>query len=48
MPVFYCVLIYGVEMLFVIMGTGCKTVTRIHTDETDASGKPINNKNNQF
>jgi predicted dehydrogenase len=27
--------IHGVEMLFAIMGTGCKTVTRIHTDDTD-------------
>jgi len=27
--------IHGVEMLFTIMGTGCKTVTRIHTEDTD-------------
>lgn len=27
--------IHGVEMLFAVMGTGCKTVTRIHTPDTD-------------
>jgi predicted dehydrogenase len=27
--------IHGVEMLFAIMGTGCKTVSRIHTNDTD-------------
>lgn len=27
--------IHGVEMLFTVMGTGCKAVTRIHTEETD-------------
>ena len=27
--------IHGVEMLFTIMGTGCESVTRTHTDETD-------------
>lgn len=27
--------IHGVEMLFALMGTGCKTVTRINTTQTD-------------
>jgi predicted dehydrogenase len=27
--------IHGVEILFTIMGTGCKTVTRVHTPGTD-------------
>jgi predicted dehydrogenase len=27
--------IHGVELLFAIMGTGCKKVTRIHTKDTD-------------
>ncbi|MNY07350.1 Inositol 2-dehydrogenase/D-chiro-inositol 3-dehydrogenase [compost metagenome] len=27
--------IHGVEMLFALMGTGCKTVTRVHTPDTD-------------
>src|SRR5690606_16960047 len=27
--------IHGVELLFAIMGTGCKTVTRVHTKDTD-------------
>lgn len=27
--------IHGVETLFALMGTGCKTVTRIHTTDTD-------------
>lgn len=27
--------IHGVEMLFTVMGTGCKTVTRVHQDGTD-------------
>jgi predicted dehydrogenase len=27
--------IHGVEMLFAVMGTGCKTVTRVHTPDTD-------------
>jgi hypothetical protein len=26
---------HGVEMLFAVMGTGCKTVTRTHTKDTD-------------
>jgi predicted dehydrogenase len=32
--------IHGVEILFTIMGTGCKTVTRVNTPDTDvATGK---------
>jgi hypothetical protein len=27
--------VHGVEMLFTIMGTGCQTVSRIHTDDVD-------------
>lgn len=27
--------VHGVEVLFTIMGTGCKTVTRVHTEGTD-------------
>ncbi|HVI43691.1 MAG TPA: Gfo/Idh/MocA family oxidoreductase [Chitinophaga sp.] len=27
--------IHGVEMLFAVMGTGCKEVSRVHTDGTD-------------
>lgn len=27
--------IHGVEMLFAVMGPGCRTVTRVHTDDTD-------------
>jgi predicted dehydrogenase len=27
--------IHGVEMLFAVMGTGCKTVTRVHTPDAD-------------
>jgi predicted dehydrogenase len=27
--------IHGVEPLFTIMGTGCETVTRVHTEDTD-------------
>jgi hypothetical protein len=27
--------IHGIEALFTIMGTGCETVTRLHTDDTD-------------
>jgi predicted dehydrogenase len=27
--------IHGVEMLFTVMGTGCKTVTRVYTEGTD-------------
>lgn len=34
-PDFYWYGIHGVEMLFALMGTGCKNVTRIHTADTD-------------
>jgi len=27
--------IHGVEILYTVMGTGCKKVSRVHTDETD-------------
>jgi predicted dehydrogenase len=27
--------IHGIEPLFVLMGTGCETVSRVHTDDTD-------------
>lgn len=27
--------IHGVEMLYTVMGTGCETVVRVHTDNTD-------------
>jgi len=27
--------IHGVEILYAVMGTGCKSVVRVHTDETD-------------
>jgi len=34
-PSLYWYGMHAVEMLFTVMGTGCKTVTRIHTKETD-------------
>jgi predicted dehydrogenase len=34
-PDFYWYGIHGVEMLFTLMGPDCKSVTRVHTDETD-------------
>lgn len=30
---YYC--IHGIEMLFALMGTGCKSVVRVHEDDTD-------------
>lgn len=27
--------VHGAEMLFTVMGTGCKSVSRVHTDDTD-------------
>ena len=34
-PDFFWYGIHGVEPLFTIMGTGCETVTRVHTEDTD-------------
>ena len=34
-PDFFWYGIHGIEALFTIMGTGCETVTRIHTADTD-------------
>lgn len=34
-PDLYWYGIHGVEALFTIMGTGCETVTRVHTEDTD-------------
>ena len=34
-PDFYWYGIHGVETLYTVMGTGCKQVTRVHTDGTD-------------
>lgn len=36
-PDFFWYGIHGVEPLFTIMGTGCKTVTRIHTEGSDVA-----------
>jgi len=36
-PDFFWYGIHGVEPLFTIMGTGCKSVTRIHTEGTDVA-----------
>jgi len=35
LPDFFYYGIHGIEALFAIMGTGCKTTTRIHTPDTD-------------
>jgi predicted dehydrogenase len=34
-PDFFWYGIHGVEPLFTIMGTGCRSVTRVHTEDTD-------------
>lgn len=34
-PDFFWYGIHGVEILFSLMGTGCKSVSRVHTDDTD-------------
>jgi len=36
-PDFFWYGIHGVEALYAVMGTGCKTVTRIHTPDTDVA-----------
>ncbi|WP_409013367.1 Gfo/Idh/MocA family protein [Dyadobacter sp. CY343] len=34
-PDFYWYGVHGVETLYTVMGTGCKSVTRVHTPDTD-------------
>ena len=36
-PDFFWYGIHGVEALFTVMGTGCQTVTRVHTPDTDVA-----------
>jgi hypothetical protein len=34
-PDFFWYGVHGIEALFTVMGTGCQTVTRVHTPDTD-------------
>ena len=36
-PDFFWYGIHGIEILFAVMGPGCRTVTRIHTEDTDVA-----------
>ena len=36
-PDFFWYGIHGIEALFTVMGTGCQTVTRVHTPDTDVA-----------
>ena len=36
-PDFFWYGVHGMEILFTVMGTGCQTVTRVHTDGTDVA-----------
>ena len=36
-PDFFWYGVHGVEALFTVMGTGCQTVTRVHTPDTDVA-----------
>jgi len=36
-PDFFWYGIHGIEMLFALMGAGCKSITRIHTEDTDVA-----------
>ena len=36
-PDFYWYGIHGIEALFTIIGTGCESVTRVHTEDTDVA-----------